>query len=379
MKLLVLNGPNLNLLGTREPAVYGYTTLNDLEREWQTIGSSLTVKVTSFQSNHEGVLIDAIQDARDDIDAIVINAGALSHYSRSLADALAAVAIPYVEVHISNIDEREEWRQHSVLAAGADAVIMGRGTRGYLDAIRHLHTLLTSPPATRNYGTEPWQVLDVRIPAGTGPHPAVVVIHGGYWRSVWKRDLMDRVAVDLVGRGFATVNIEYATGHESFAAAEPDVDAAIDWVREHATEFDIDQDKLILVGHSAGGYLALRRVHSRTDIAGVVALGAVADLASVARDFPTDNPVDLFLGGSMAEIPHRWDAASITGQPSAIVHLIHGSDDAEVDPVHSEVYTQENEGASALTMLDGVGHMELIDPEDPSWDTVVAAILDIVS
>lgn len=142
MRLLVINGPNLNLLGTREPDIYGTKTLADLEAQWLARANDLGIDVTSFQSNHEGEIIDAIHDARDTTDGIVINAGALSHYSLALADALVAVDLPYVEVHISNIYEREEWRHHSVLSEHADAVIVGRGTIGYLDAVSHLHAML---------------------------------------------------------------------------------------------------------------------------------------------------------------------------------------------------------------------------------------------
>lgn len=144
MKILVLNGPNLNLLGTREPGIYGTETLTDLEAQWLARAGLLGIDVDSFQSNHEGAIIDAIHAARDTTDGIVINAGALTHYSFALADALGAVDIPYVEVHISNIYEREEWRHHSVLSEHADAVIVGRGTIGYLEAISHLHTMLSA-------------------------------------------------------------------------------------------------------------------------------------------------------------------------------------------------------------------------------------------
>jgi len=143
MNILVVNGPNLNLLGTREPSIYGSETLIDLEEQWSARASLLGIDVDSFQSNHEGAIIDAIHAARGTADGIVLNAGALTHYSFALADALVAVDIPYVEVHISNIYEREEWRHHSVLSEHADAVIVGRGTTGYLDAISHLHAMLS--------------------------------------------------------------------------------------------------------------------------------------------------------------------------------------------------------------------------------------------
>ena len=134
--ILLLNGPNLNLLGTREPAVYGATTLAEIEQAAATEANSHGARLVSFQSNHEGALIDRIQAAKaDGTDAIVINPGALTHTSIALRDALSAVAIPFVEVHVSNIHAREAFRHHSHLSAIAVGVICGLGPDGYLAAV----------------------------------------------------------------------------------------------------------------------------------------------------------------------------------------------------------------------------------------------------
>ncbi|MFM7226176.1 MAG: type II 3-dehydroquinate dehydratase [Betaproteobacteria bacterium] len=141
--LLLVNGPNLNLLGTREPEVYGSTTLAEIEREAmaqaQTAGATLSV----FQSNHEGELIDRIHAARHEgVDSIVINPGGLTHTSVALRDALAGVGIPFIEVHISNIHRREDFRHHSFLSELAAGVVCGLGINGYRYAIDHaLHSL----------------------------------------------------------------------------------------------------------------------------------------------------------------------------------------------------------------------------------------------
>src|SRR5688572_30714967 len=116
MRVLVIHGPNLNLLGTREPHIYGTTTLAEIDAELVRRGAARGCDVEALQSNHEGVIIDAIQSAKGRCDAIVINAGAFTHTSYAIRDAIEAVALPVVEVHISNIHAREAFRHHSVLA-----------------------------------------------------------------------------------------------------------------------------------------------------------------------------------------------------------------------------------------------------------------------
>ncbi|KAF2157183.1 3-dehydroquinate dehydratase [Myriangium duriaei CBS 260.36] len=134
--LLLINGPNLNLLGTREPDIYGKETLQDVEEAARSHGKSLGLTVSSFQSNHEGAIIDRIHAARTEKTSfIVINPGAFTHTSVAIRDALSGVAIPFVEVHISNVHAREEFRHKSFLSDKAVAVICGLGTYGYTAAI----------------------------------------------------------------------------------------------------------------------------------------------------------------------------------------------------------------------------------------------------
>ena len=138
MNVLVLHGPNLNLLGTREPAVYGSATLPDIEHELTQIAAEAGSRLQSFQSNHEGALIDRVHAARaDGTDFILINPAGLTHTSVALRDALAAVAIPFVEVHLSNIHRREPFRHHSYFSDLAEGVICGLGAQGYALALRY--------------------------------------------------------------------------------------------------------------------------------------------------------------------------------------------------------------------------------------------------
>ncbi len=130
--ILVIQGPNLNLLGTREPDVYGKTTLEDIHQRLGELAKAQSVDLDTFQSNHEGELIDRIQKAKQDgVDFIIINPGAFTHTSVALRDVLAGVAIPFTEVHLSNIYQREEFRKHSYLSDIATGVICGLGAIGY--------------------------------------------------------------------------------------------------------------------------------------------------------------------------------------------------------------------------------------------------------
>ncbi|PTE22739.1 type II 3-dehydroquinate dehydratase [Cereibacter changlensis JA139] len=140
--IFILNGPNLNLLGQRQPEIYGRETLADVEAATTALCATLGLTPRFFQSNHEGVLIDTIQEARQAAEGIVINPGALSHTSVALLDALNAFDGPVIEVHISNIHKRESFRHHSYVSLRAEGVIAGLGTEGYLAAVRRLATLL---------------------------------------------------------------------------------------------------------------------------------------------------------------------------------------------------------------------------------------------
>ncbi len=138
MSFLILHGPNLNLLGSREPTVYGYTTLDEIDADLHKMAANAGAKLQTLQSNHEGTLIDRIHAARGDgTEFIIINPGGLTHTSVALRDALTAVAMPFIEVHLSNVHGREPFRQHSYLSAVALGVVCGLGPDGYRLALQH--------------------------------------------------------------------------------------------------------------------------------------------------------------------------------------------------------------------------------------------------
>jgi len=143
--VLILNGPNLNLLGFRQPEIYGRETLDDIARDCAALGRELGLSTDLRQSNHEGQLLDWIHEARGTAAGIVLNAGALTHTSIALYDALNAYDGPVMEVHISQVHKREAFRHHSYVSLRADGVIVGCGTEGYRLALRRLATLLTPP------------------------------------------------------------------------------------------------------------------------------------------------------------------------------------------------------------------------------------------
>ncbi|KAL2205981.1 catabolic 3-dehydroquinase [Sarocladium strictum] len=150
MHIVLINGPNLNLLGLREPHLYGSATLDDVISQAKSQAETLDIKLETFQSNHEGAIIDRIQAARGVADGIIINPAGFTHTSVAIRDALLGVDIPFVEVHVSNVHAREPWRHHSYFTDRAEAMVCGMGAYGYTAAIEFVakHMKLRKKPAS---------------------------------------------------------------------------------------------------------------------------------------------------------------------------------------------------------------------------------------
>ena len=367
-RILIVNGPNLNLLGLREPQIYGFDTLHDLETDLIAFGASLDLEIDTFQSNHEGELIDRIQDARTSADGIVLNGGALTHYSYALYDALVGVDLPSIEVHISNIYAREDWRRHSVTAPASLRTIYGRGTRGYTDAILALQRLTEYPPASASYGEDASQIVDVRHPSSGGDRLAVL-IHGGFWRDPWHRDTIDGLAIDLTHDGWVSANVEYRRigSGGGWPDTADDVVSGIDHVIE-----EHDPDHVALVGHSAGGQLALWAAAAMPDTIDVaVSLAGVTDLHRGHELDLGEGAVAEFMGGSPEEVPGLYTEASpmhATFRGRQII--VHGTADDRVPAAMSRTYVDAMTATgidATLIELDDVDHFEVIDPTHEAW------------
>lgn len=349
MDFLVINGPNLNLLGTREPEVYGSTTLNDLNALVEEWASGMGASATSVQSNSEAEIIGTIHGFAGD--GIVINPGAFTHTSHAIADAIRGVTTPVVEVHISNVRQREPWRAVSFLSDACVRTIYGRGVVGYRNAMRHLINRVAVPFETVRYGPHPDNVADLR----RGGADVAVFVHGGLWRQEYERDSTESLAVDLNRRGMTTLNVEYRRlgSGGGWPGSGHDVLTALDAL----PQFGVEVERVVGISHSAGSYLLTWAAERSTSVVGAhIALAPILDLtAAVAGDDPGARESAIFLDSGA---PPRADPKRV---PTTIVH----GDSDQIVPVDNSVGVTERLGLSFhRTDCD---HFSLLDPTKTEW------------
>ena len=384
MKYLLLNGPNLNLLGSREPEVYGHETLEDVEAKCRAWAGELGGTVEAVCSNHEGELIEAVHSARGRADGIVFNPGAYAHTSYALHDAVAAAGTPTVEIHISDVESREPWRRISRIGPACAHRIFGRGVEGYKWAIRHLHYRALHPPTTRAYGEDPDNVGDLRLPEagrGGGPYPVAVLFHGGGWRRVITRDVMDGAAVDLARRGVATWNVEYRRIPPvgGWRAMLEDGTAAVDYLRELADEFPLDMERVTTVGHSAGGHVSFfASRESQVRPARFVPLASMLDLELSASSHRLGELVEKLLGGEEGTAFNDLNPTGLVplGIPTV---ALHGTADQSVDVKQSRNYVraaQEKGDQAEMMEIPGAEHGDFLEPNSTAWEAAAQQIIN---
>ena len=373
-RVLVLNGPNLDLLGIREPEIYGTTTLRQLEGHLRDWGTELGLEVETFQSNHEGALVDRLHDSRTRMDGLVINAGALTHTSRVLQDALAAIGLPAVEVHISNVKEREAFRRVSHLSPPAVHTIYGRGLAGYRWALRHLVHRSALPFERIPYGALPDQFGDLRLPE-LGSRHLIVTLHGGLWKHEWTYDTIEGIAVDLTRRGYVTWNLEYRRLGLGGGWPESFVDVAAALTAAPAVT-GIEPKDTVVLGHSAGGAMALWAGGLSKGLAPglVVGLAAMTDLVRAAEEGIGQGSVRKLLGRSH---PDAADYSPFHRLPTGTDTLLAVADGDELIPSsHGKDYAGAAGAAGdSVEFIEVTGlHSSFLGPEAAAWKDVAGAI-----
>jgi acetyl esterase/lipase len=243
--------------------------------------------------------------------------------------------------------------------------------------VRDSHDLLFDAPpppadARVEYGNEPLQFGDVRLPDGDGPHPLLVVVHGGYWRAIWNLTHTGHLCRDLAARGIATWNVEYRRAGDpggGWPGTAEDVGRALAFVPELARRFQLDLDRVALFGHSAGGHLALLNARA-IPLRAVFAISAVTDVEATQRRHDGDGAADAFLGDAPAA-----DASPLRRLPLGIrTVLVHGTKDDSVPYEDSVRYAEAAGDEAELVTLEGAAHFEPVDPQSAEWPRVAQLV-----
>lgn len=311
--------------------------------------------------------------------------GAVVELSRVADDVAVAQAIARAEFPVIAVSRSRLTGEPSVVEAACANTLSGRGTSGFLWGLSHLHAVHEHPPRTLTYGSHPAHLGDLRLPDDATQPAIVVLVHGGFWRDEWERDLMDGLAVDLARRGYATWNIEYRRIGPTGGGWPRTRDDVVRAVTSLALRADrgVNLDRIVLLGHSAGAQLALRaaaalRDHPRPPRL-VLAMSGIFDLRAAAREGVGWGSVEAFLGAHPDEMPARYrDAAPMADLPLGIPQLlVHGTADTHVPAAQSEAYRERASAAGdpvELVPLEGVDHFTMIDPTSRAWSGTVAAL-----
>jgi acetyl esterase/lipase len=247
--------------------------------------------------------------------------------------------------------------------------------------MRDSHDLLSDPPpapadARLVYGPLPLQFGDLRLPAGDGPFPLLVVVHGGYWKANWNLIHTGHLCIDLAARGIATWNVEYRRVGDvggGWPATVEDVGRALAFIPELAMRYPLDLDRVALFGHSAGGHLVLSNTN-RVPLRAVFAIAALTDIEATLERGGGDGAAAAFLGGAPAA-----EASPLRHAPLGVpTILVHGTEDETVPYDDSVRYAEAAGDEARLIRLDGAGHFEPVDPQAREWTTVAAEIESVL-
>ena len=332
-----------------------------------------------------GVALTVHAAGPDDLSAALRQAaaadGVLLHSGAAASDPALARTVADLRGRVVHVEPDPVTGAPGPVREACDRALHGRGRGTCRWALQHLRANAQRPAATRPYGTAPDQVGDLRLPDGDGPYPVAVLLHGGFWLDPWERDLMDGVAVDLTDRGWATWNLEYRRLGRSgggYPTTFDDVAAGISHLAVLTREHPLDTRRVTLVGHSAGGALAMWAATRPTGVTveRLVVLAGVLDLPAAARDGLGLGSVTALLGDPDDRAADYAQVSPVTLAPvGAPTLLVHGTADDHVQASHSERYAavaRAGGDAIDLVLLDGVDHFSLIDPDAAAWATTVA-------
>ncbi len=299
-----------------------------------------------------------------------------------LAAAVAGTNLPVVAVEPGNIRKTGTQPEATRLAAAGARLLYGRGAETARHAVQYLARRRDQTPDTLAYGPEPGQDGDLWTPAGEGPHPVVVLFHGGFWYHAWERDLMDGLALDLVRRGIAAWNVEYRRvgAGGGWPATGDDAGRATEHLLALAPVYGLDLDRVAVLGHSAGAQLALwvaaRRRRASVHPVLAVGLATIADLASARADGIGGGSVNRLLDGAGTAEPERAlaDASPRARLPIGVPQILaHAADDGVVPVTQTTRYAEAARMAGddvTVITLDSGGHFDLVDPSTPAWSEV---------